>query len=63
MLHEHLTKLHLVLGIVKKQSEKYLLISSSVYIDVTDLNLWIPQKHQKQKNLNILRTKQYFLFK
>ena len=43
----------------KKQSELQL-IRSSVYNDVTDMNLWILQKHEKHKNQNILTTKHYF---
>ena len=55
-----IAKFHLVFGIVKKKQSELQLISSSVYNDVTDMNLWIFQKHEKHKNQNILTAKHYF---
>ena len=55
-----IAKFHLVFGIVKKKQSELQLISSSIYNDVTDMNLWILQKREKHKNQNILTTKHYF---
>ena len=55
-----IAKFHLVFGIVKKKQSELQLISSSVYNDVTDMNLWIFQKHEKHKNQHILTAKHYF---